>query len=236
MRPVPFALGSRMPSRVRSGLDLPRATMTSLSGVRTWEFRTRLGVVRAPATAALAQALSGVRLGDLVVDGSNARSILDGITLMDQQATQAQAFAKAHPADVAPFGLAAQVTSWWKDRDATRQKVDQVQSAAQRAILLSTPQSAPDDAVAAYNGLSSRAADMTDTVGMVQAQLPQPLPGSGGVPAPVPGTQETTASWLGLPWWAWVLIGTGGIGLLAVLASSAAPSVPAVVVAGSRPA
>ena len=234
MRPVPFVLGSRMPARSRSGLDLPRATMTTLAGVRTWEFKTSRGVVRVPATPALAQALLGVRLGDLVIDGSNARSILDGIALMDQQATQAQAFAKAHPADVAPFGLAAQVTSWWKDRDSTRSKVDQVQSAAQKAILLSTPQSAPDDAMTAYTGLSSRAADMNDTVGMVQAQLPQPIPTPGTVPAPVPGTATTDASWLGLPWWAWVLIGTGGIGLLAVLASSAAPSVPAVVVAGSR--
>jgi hypothetical protein len=203
-------------------------TLSASGGVPVWEFTTSLGTVIAPSTPGLDEALSGLRLGELVVDQANARDLVDRITAMDVKVAGAQTLVRDHASAVAPFGLAASVQSWYRLRDATRAKVDAVAAAAQKAILLQTPQSAPDEGVTALNDLESKAADIDDTAQMVRAQLPV-----GGPPGTLPasGTASGTA-WLGLPWWAWALIGLGSLGLVAVLASASASAMPAVVVAG----
>lgn len=227
MRPAPWALASRTRTvRPSYGRELPRVTLSASAGVSVWEFTTSLGTVIAPSTPGLEQVLSGLRLGELVVDQANARDLVNRIAAMDVKVAGAQNLVRDYPSAVAPFGLAASVQSWYRLRDATRAKVDAVAAAGQKALLLQTPQSAPDDGVTALNDLESKAADIDDTAQMVRAQLPVSTPGTLPVIPPV----ASGVAWLGLPWWAWALIGLGGLGLVAAVAVPS--TMPAVIVAG----
>lgn len=198
--------------RTALGCGLPRAEVINLEGVRTWQFSGPAGTVRMASSKGLEEALAGVQLGELVVDGTNARTLLDRISAMDQKAARAQNLLRDNPAAAAPFGLAATVAAWFKSRDATRPKVDQVASAATKAVVLGTPQSAPDDGVAALNDLDSRMNDIDETVSTIMAQLP-----AGGSLVPLTPTPAIPATGFSLPWWAWALIGVGGLGILALL-------------------
>lgn len=198
--------------RSQLGCGLPRADVIELEGVRTWQFTGPGGTVRMASSRGLEEALAGVQLGELVVDGTNARALLDRITAMDQKATRAQNLLRDNAAAAAPFGLAATVASWFKSRDATRPKVDQVAAAAQKAVILGTPQSAPDDGIAALNDLETRMNDIDETVSTIMAQLP-----AGGGLVTLPPATVIPSTGFSLPWWAWALIGVGGLGLLALL-------------------
>lgn len=235
MRPLPWAMAGR-PAKAAPrprGLDLPRVSAVQLSGgVRVWEFTTSMGTVAALSNPALDEALAGVRLGELVVDSSNARDLLNRISVMDTKVANAKTLSQSNPTAVAPFGLAASIASWYSLRDSTRTKVDAVSAAATKALLLGTPQSAPDDGVSALNDLENRASDIDDTAQMVRAQLPSTTPGGTVIPTPGTAATVTSSTFLGLPWWAWVIFGLGGVGLLALIATAAGGGgSPAVVVA-----
>lgn len=182
-----------MASRQKPGGSVaifPKASLRSVDGVDYWVLSEGGREAMAKRTPGLDLALSGIRLGDTVIDTSNASSVIDQITSMDLQAQSAESTAAENPSNPLYQSLSQAVQNWNNQRDQTRSDIDTLSQAAQNALNSQQPQSVPDSTMSELASLVQGAqALVNQQQAILNQQGSSGNPPAGGQPGGgTPGT------------------------------------------------
>lgn len=179
-----------------------------------------------PWRPALAAALGGVRLGEVMVDAAVGRAILAKLDEAAASLARAKETERLRPDQSREMGLTAQLVRFQDTVDSLRPRTDRARAAAQKAILLQAAQSLADEDRSAVDDLSGSALTLDEKEAGVRLAPARPAP---PVRPPTTTPPRPPAAEEGLPWWAYLGIGLGGLaalgGAIYLLAPTPAPAV-----------